>query len=629
MINTISNTKSKQLSVIFLDSYISGIEQSRVSFVDESQIFVGKTLKILTDENSQIIAVAHKDNIGWYLIFSEPLLLSNYTSFGYYYETFRLTLEEDNAHVTFTDIKQNLNAESDEYEDGNLINEGKTGIVSSKDKMLLESDVKYFKKTAYLPNTNNGVFVNVCNLTLPNNKLPFFVHRIVLYGEGFNIDFEISLETLNKAQSIVENYELKGKHIHFSDRFKGSSGFVNIERLYLSDQTSIISVSFKGDFFVDGVYVTNFDLSVYQYNSQNITYPIPPFLSDYTNTISIQNEGILGETLVVNEIPLGINVDSVTFNGIVYKEKKDEKAKVPDGTNLDLVIKEGVYYTDSVSNLVTIQNKPDIGSNDLVVFVMVVDKKATNGTQNALLTQRFFAYCVDNTDVEQPKHLLKEYTRYISNVGTFTLWVEILTSERQILATDVLEDVDHEFVTGLNKTNWDGAKAKIDALPWREKAPNIADLANVTNLGVGVKVFVEQTGTVWSYDGANWVDSIKASSFIKTDATDNDILLGAGGVITISDLKNQLITQTQKLILNHDGVVPFELDWNAHISTYGLVPNIDVYVQTSGMNYSQQAVPIDIAFLIVTDEESEYFGKTIANTITINTSNLPSIIVIS
>lgn len=140
MLSKNQNLKLLPFEIFFATPPASGLGVLNVSIPSGNNIYPNKKLKILTDTGVVLTGTLKQNNTGYWLKLDNTTPATPYTTKGTFYDSFETGINEDNVHVTFSDIKKNLYGSADIYDVNDvLLEKGSSGLVSSVAQYKLDS----------------------------------------------------------------------------------------------------------------------------------------------------------------------------------------------------------------------------------------------------------------------------------------------------------------------------------------------------------------------------------------------------------------------------------------------------------------------------------------------------------
>lgn len=361
----------------------------------------------------------------------------NPTTEAYTYSTFKAT--KDNQTLTKKDILRELIAKPIKYGNGAMTDFGVGGIVTADDKMKIDASYSWFVQAPLTLNTN---FQDIAKI-----KNPSFDIKLGFYDgvSQFMFDGKCSIVT---ARHINTNTKVTLKVIEVvGDLFTYYIVSAKIDENELTVDFSINTSSHQS---ILNVIPVNFVES----SRQNLIYK-DIFDEDITEIEFIPGITQYNQTKIVtsNEYP-GLSVNSTIV--------------LTDDIDLDSIVIPGYYSgTNTVENY---------------TFFLTVLKKDASIIQNLQL--------IDGTSNLQHRSKIND------------TWNEWITSNKhEHLATDIVEDDEHQFVTIDEKA----AIGSIADSPWKPAVLTFEDLViEYPNPEAGWCVTVLSTNINYEFNGDTW-----------------------------------------------------------------------------------------------------------------------------
>lgn len=504
MVSTLKNSKAITRSLTILSAPVSGASKINVSFDSTDNIFVGKKIKFKTTNDITITGVVGKVGNNFNITITSGVLDGTeftQNSSAVFFETFTITKEEDNAHVSFSDIHQNLLATSSVYENGVLISEGTDGLYTGEEKSI----VSFVDRHISIPNMstiNNLAIIKtlLCNVVVPKNRL--FKHTIAISGD--NIYVQVSIRMTNVGLTKPKEYVLTVDKFSTSEELKGTIVNFTIENNVdssLQNNYLAISAIFDNSYFSDEPDERNY--TVTQITSRDtIFHAVAP---NYTNKNNLEyNLGVLYQDVYSDVFKISDKVESYSYNGVIYNQPK--KTLLAEFTDLNEILTEGEYYMHN-GDVSTIINKPNNDINQRF-DLSVKNMNLNNSLNEYFLSQTFTNYAkIPNTQ----NWKLDSYVR-ISYVGTggdlaWSVWYANSMGGHTHSADDISQTDLRQFVTTEEKTNWNKINTDYtsDDYTWKLSVATIAELpTKYPNAKIGWCSVVKETNTIFKYNGTTW-----------------------------------------------------------------------------------------------------------------------------
>jgi hypothetical protein len=506
MINTIKNSKLIQHVITLLTEPSSVSFIIDVEFVNTNNIFVGKTLTIKTDLNKTLVGIVGRSATNWFITLpTETLIGDEYTAGtnSFYFESFTTELDEDNALVTFSDIQKSLQSSESKFTNGALISYGKDGLLTGSEKYAINNLIDHEISLVNKKTINNISIIPtlLCNVDVKKDKL--FNHTIIIGGNDLQIKLNIQLNNYGLLKP--SEFSLRVLDFSSSELLKNVAIDFTIENnMNVSTKQNYLSIYAKFDNSQVLIEPTTKNYNVTHVNGKKtIFYDVPPVLPS-KNKLNY-NLKVLYQNLYSDVFKLNENISGYTQNGIEYK--KPTKIAISEFSNIDSYVSEGEFYMHN-GDISTIVNKP-VNTNQRF-DLLVRNMNLGSSLEEYYVVQTFTTY---EQIVNTPNYKLSSFVRVSSTNINGIIWSDWLSNSlggHTHQATDIEEDELHNFVTETNITNWDGIRDYIisDIFTWKKSVILISDLATTfLTPKIGWSCFVNETKSVWKYDGTEWLDN--------------------------------------------------------------------------------------------------------------------------
>lgn len=552
MLDRKQNAKLIPTVIYFTTAPSAGLSVLNVSLNSSSNIYPNKKIKILTDTGVVLTGVLKQNNLTYWLKLSTSTPVNPYVTQGTFYETFQINIDDDNTHVTFTDIKKNLNASSDIYDANDVLMEkGNSG--------LLDSIAHYKLATSKFEHSYNGnnlisilgatpILLGVVIIPNQNIKNTKFKHVFGITGKAFNLLAEISVNNNfnNYTNLDATNFELKVLNYSTIERYKNIGLEITIDRkTSIPNNSDYLTIRAK---FNTSKITDNISTDPYLLNrvfhmvsdTSKVTFTESIFPGAITTQLKF-SKGILGQTTTDNVMLINENISGYNDNGVKLS-KESQPELIADNENLNNYKNPGRFYKHN-GNIGSILNKP-VAVNTR--FLLEVQNFNFDNINNELiLLQRFSCYQQIGVTTNFQILTFERVSSYIASTFTWSPWIEVSKKGHTHVPNDILETTDKRFVSQLDVNNWNALLASGSGSNWKPTVSTPSQLfSTYPTPQIGWTAYVISTGSIHIFTGSTWVNqksyATPVSDGILTSEDYINCILGAG-IDKKLDLKNSYI----------------------------------------------------------------------------------------
>lgn len=517
-----------------------------------TNIFANKRLKVLTDTGVVLTGVLKQNSLTYWLKLDAVTPVTPYSTKGIFYETFQIGVEDDNVHVTISDIKRNLYPSSDIYTSNDVLFEkGNVGLIDNIGHYKLATS-----KFEHSYNGNNlisilsstPVVLGIVNIPNQNTKNIKFKHAFGITGKAFNLLAEISVNNNFNDFTNLDgtNFELKVLNYSTIERYKNIGLEITIDRKTSIANNSdylIIRAKFNTSKITDNIstdpYVFNRIFHMVS-DISKVTFTESVFPGAVTSQLKF-SKGILGQTTTDTTMLINESIIGYTDNGVKLS-KELQPVLIADTDNLNNYKNPGRYYKHN-GNISSVLNKP-VATNTR--FLLEVQNFNFDNTNNELiLLQRYSCYqqigVTDNFQILT----FERVSSYVSSTFTWSPWIEVSKKGHTHVPTDITETTAKRFVSQLDVDNWNGLLASGSGSNWKPTVSTPSQLfSTYPTPQIGWTAYVISTGSIHIFTGSTWVNqksyATPVSDGILTSEDYINCILGAG-IDKKLDLKNSYI----------------------------------------------------------------------------------------
>jgi len=529
MLSKTKNEKLNPYNIYFVDTAINliGATQIKIDSMDEFNLFSGKILKIVTDTGEKLIGklIVKNDNSQYELELLNPLNGNEFETRGTYYETFSTSIEDDNSHVTFSDIKKHLIATEDVYDSVDSLNYlGEDGLLSSHDKLKLnQNKIEFFPtgKTISML-TVTPTLLGIININ--NNesqKYTNFSHIFGISGKAFNLLCQI---TLKNTSNDVDSFELKIINFSTIEKYKNIGIEILMTRkkasnkdiLIINAKFNISKISTQITIGTDPHIINN--ILHYVDKITDIRYSEPLLVSPVILPLRF-NKNNIGTPVYDTTFLIENSTLSYTINGQkIILPKELLPTVIPTNANLNNYTQPGKFYLHN-GNITSILNKPI--ANNLRFNLEVINLNYENTANENMLLQIYTCYQQIGITNNYQIITFERVSTYIASIFTWSPWIETCKKIHTHSANDILETTTKKFVTETDINNWNALLSTSGtSSSWKAAVSNPNQLTTIyPSPQNGWCCFVLSTNSIWSFNGSSWENQ---NSF-ATETTDGKI----------------------------------------------------------------------------------------------------------